>query len=69
MMMMSTLLATPTCLPSRSFGVGWSGFVACPPILALLFRRWKIVYTIRGDDIIGRVWPAAMSEADMETSL
>jgi plasmid stabilization system protein ParE len=36
----------------------------------LIFRRWKIVYTIRGDAIIiGRVWPAAMGEADMETSL
>jgi hypothetical protein len=23
----------------------------------------------RGDDIIGRAWPAAMSEADMETPL
>lgn len=36
----------------------------------LIFRRWKIVYSIRGDDIIiGRVWPAAMGEADMETPL
>ena len=36
----------------------------------LIFRRWKIVYTLRGDDIIiGRVWPAAMGEADMETPL
>jgi plasmid stabilization system protein ParE len=36
----------------------------------LIFRRWKIVYTIRADDvIIGRVWPAAMGEADMETPL
>ena len=36
----------------------------------LIFRRWKIVYTIRGDDIIlGRVWPATMGEADMETPL
>ena len=37
----------------------------------LIFRRWKIVYTIRGDAIIiiGRVWPAAMGEADMETPL
>jgi hypothetical protein len=36
----------------------------------LSFRRWKIVYTIRRDAIIiGRVWPAAMGEADMETPL
>ena len=36
----------------------------------LIFRRWKIVYTIRGGNIIvGRIWPAAMGEADMETSL
>jgi plasmid stabilization system protein ParE len=36
----------------------------------LIFRRWKIVYTIRGADIIiGRIWPAAMGEADMETPL
>jgi plasmid stabilization system protein ParE len=36
----------------------------------LIFRRWKIVYTIRADDIIvGRVWPAAMGEADLETPL
>lgn len=36
----------------------------------LIFRRWKIVYTIRGDAvIIGRVWPAAMGEADLETAI
>jgi plasmid stabilization system protein ParE len=36
----------------------------------LIFRRWKIVYTVRGDAIIvGRVWPAAMGEADLETPL
>jgi hypothetical protein len=36
----------------------------------LIFRRWKIVYTIRADDIIvGRVWPAATGEADLETPL
>ena len=36
----------------------------------LIYRRWKIIYTIRGDDIIiGRVWPAAMGEADLETPL
>jgi plasmid stabilization system protein ParE len=36
----------------------------------LIFRRWKIVYTIRGDAIIvGRVWPAALGEADLEAPL
>lgn len=36
----------------------------------LIFRRWKIVYTIRGDTIIiGRIWPAAMGEADFKTPL
>lgn len=36
----------------------------------LIYRRWKIVYTLRGDNIIiGRVWPAAMGEADLETPL
>lgn len=36
----------------------------------LIFLRWKIVYTTRGDHIIiGRVWPAAMGEADFETPL
>lgn len=36
----------------------------------LIFRRWKIIYTIReGTIIIGRVWPAAMGEADLETHL
>jgi toxin ParE1/3/4 len=36
----------------------------------LIFRRWKIIYTIRDETvIIGRVWPAAMGEADLETSL
>ena len=36
----------------------------------LIFQRWKVVYTIRGDAIIiGRVWPAAMGEADLETPL
>jgi plasmid stabilization system protein ParE len=36
----------------------------------LIFRRWKIVYTIRQDAIIiGRIWPAAMGEADLETPL
>jgi len=36
----------------------------------LIFRRWKIVYSVRGEAIIvGRVWPAAMGEADFETPL
>ncbi|MEY2576856.1 MAG: toxin ParE1/3/4 [Verrucomicrobiota bacterium] len=36
----------------------------------LIFRRWKIVYTIRSDAIVvGRVWPAALGEADLETPL
>lgn len=36
----------------------------------LIFRRWKIIYTIRdGNIIIGRVWPAALGEADLETPL
>jgi plasmid stabilization system protein ParE len=36
----------------------------------LVYHRWKIVYTIRADDIIiGRLWPAAMGEADLETPL
>ena len=36
----------------------------------LIFQRWKIIYTIRDETIIvGRVWPAAMGEADLETPL
>ena len=36
----------------------------------LIFRRWKVIYTIRGQDIIvGRIWPAAMGEADLEIPL
>ena len=36
----------------------------------LIFRRWKIVYTVRDEMIIiGRVWPAAMGEADLDTPL
>jgi hypothetical protein len=36
----------------------------------LIFRRWKIVCTFRGNDIvIGRVWPAALGETDLKTSL
>ncbi len=34
----------------------------------LIFRRWKIVYTVRNENIIvGRIWPAAMGEADLRT--
>ena len=36
----------------------------------LIFRRWKLIYAVRGDSIIiGRVWPAALGEADLETPL
>lgn len=36
----------------------------------LICRRWKIVYTVRdGNIIIGRIWPTAMGEVDLETSL
>jgi len=36
----------------------------------LIFRRWKIVYAVRGEDIIvGRIWPAVMGEADLEVPL
>ena len=36
----------------------------------LIFRRWKIIYTIRdGTVIVGRVWPAALGEADLHTPL
>lgn len=36
----------------------------------LIYRRWKIVYTIcNGQIIIGRVWPMAMGEADLSTTL
>lgn len=36
----------------------------------LIFRRWKIIYTIRdGSIIVGRVWPAALGDADLESSL
>jgi hypothetical protein len=36
----------------------------------LIFRRWKIVYTTREEVIIiGRIWPAAIGEADLETPL
>ena len=36
----------------------------------LIYRRWKIIYLNRGEEIIvGRVWPAAMGEADLEKPL
>jgi plasmid stabilization system protein ParE len=37
----------------------------------LIYRRWKLIYTIRNEHqiIVGRVWPAAMGEADLETPL
>ena len=36
----------------------------------LIFRRWKIIYTTRDDAvIIGRVWPAALGDANLETPL
>ena len=36
----------------------------------LIYRRWKIIYTFRDETIIiGRIWPAAMGEADLETPL
>ena len=36
----------------------------------LIFRRWKIICTIRdGTVIVGRVWPAALGEADLHTPL
>ena len=36
----------------------------------LIYWRWKIVYTFSGDDIvIGRVWPAALGETDLERPL
>ena len=42
-------------------GLGWR---------KLIFRRWKIVYKIEAEEIIiGRVWPAALGEADLTTPL
>lgn len=36
----------------------------------LIYRRWKIIYTIRNEIlIVGRVWPAALGEADLVTPL
>lgn len=36
----------------------------------LIYRRWKIIYTFRDETIIiGRIWPAAMGEADLQTPL
>jgi plasmid stabilization system protein ParE len=36
----------------------------------LIYRRWKIIYTVREETVIvGRVWPAALGEADLVTPL
>ena len=36
----------------------------------LIYRRWKIIYTVREEAVIvGRVWPAALGEADLATPL
>jgi len=36
----------------------------------LIYRRWKIIYTVREENVIvGRVWPAALGEADLATPL
>ncbi|MCB1228869.1 MAG: type II toxin-antitoxin system RelE/ParE family toxin [Verrucomicrobiae bacterium] len=36
----------------------------------LIYRNWKIIYTLCGEAVIvGRVWPAAMGEADLSTPL
>ncbi len=36
----------------------------------LTYRRWKIIYTCRDDTIIiGRVWPAALGDADLSAPL
>jgi plasmid stabilization system protein ParE len=36
----------------------------------LIYRRWKIIYTVRDENVIvGRVWPAAMGEANLDTPL
>lgn len=36
----------------------------------LIYRRWKIIYVVRERAvIIGRVWPAAMGEANLEEPL
>lgn len=36
----------------------------------LIFRRWKIIYTTRDEVVIvGRIWPAAMGEADLESPI
>jgi len=36
----------------------------------LIYRRWKIIYTVREETVIvGRVWPAALGEADLTTPL
>jgi plasmid stabilization system protein ParE len=36
----------------------------------LIYGRWKIIYTVREENVIvGRVWPAALGEADLATPL
>jgi len=36
----------------------------------LIFRRWKIIYTVRESVVvIGRVWPATKGEADLTKPL
>jgi len=36
----------------------------------LIFRRWKIIYLVCDETIIiGRVWPAAMGEADLNSPI
>jgi plasmid stabilization system protein ParE len=36
----------------------------------LIFRRWKIIYAVRDNIIvIGRIWPAAMGDADLDAPL
>lgn len=36
----------------------------------LVFRRWKIIYSVRGENIlIGRVWPCSMKELHFDRSL
>ncbi len=36
----------------------------------LIYQRWKIIFTVREKAVIvGRVWPAAMGEADLTTPL
>jgi plasmid stabilization system protein ParE len=36
----------------------------------LIFRRWKIVYQHQADAVtIGRIWPVAMGEIDLDAPL